>query len=177
MFLHCVSKTSHLWLAIILILDTHDPIAIIFGTSVTEKVRNQTCFVFPPHLSSASALPCEVGNPKDSTLVHCAGNTVSPTSAVHSTLFILSHAPNSPELNALITRFWESYTAAWVWVVSEKDWKTKQLVEFMQCTNNALIRDLNEKCNFRVSLFCQVVQKHKLFEVACKASFDCLLYR
>jgi len=25
---------------------------------------------------------------------------------------------------------------------------------------------LSEKCDFRVSVFCQVVQKHKLFEVA-----------
>jgi len=34
------------------------------------------CFIFPPHLSSASALPCEIGNPEDSALVHCACNTV-----------------------------------------------------------------------------------------------------
>jgi len=43
-------------------LDMHDSITIIFGRSVTEKVRNQN-FVFPPHLFSASALPCEIGNP------------------------------------------------------------------------------------------------------------------
>jgi len=29
-----------------------------------------------------------------------------------------------------------------------------------------LIQHFSEKCYFRVSLFCQVVQKHKLFEVA-----------
>jgi len=29
-----------------------------------------------------------------------------------------------------------------------------------------LIQHLGEKCDFRVSSFCQVVQKHKLFEVA-----------
>jgi len=28
------------------------------------------------------------------------------------------------------------------------------------------IQYLSEKCDFRVSLYCQVVQKHKLFEVA-----------
>jgi len=31
-----------------------------------------------------------------------------------------------------------------------------------------LIQRLSEKCDFRVSLFCHVVQKHKLFEVALK---------
>jgi len=71
--IHCVSKTSHLWLAIVL---THNLITIIFGGSVTEKVRNQSILSFPSHLSSASALPCEIGNPEDSTLVHCACNTV-----------------------------------------------------------------------------------------------------
>ena len=31
---------------------------------------------------------------------------------------------------------------------------------------NALIQHLSEKCNFRVSPFGQIVQKHKSFEVA-----------
>ena len=34
----------------------------------------------------------------------------SPTAAALSTSFLLNHAPNSPELNALITRFRESYS-------------------------------------------------------------------
>ena len=38
----------------------------------------------------------------------------------------------------------------------------KQLVEFGQCSNTAL----REKCNFRISPFYQVVQKHKLIDVA-----------
>ena len=33
-------------------------------------------------------------------------------------------------------------------------------------SDNALIQYLNEEYDFRVSPFCQVVQKHKLFEVA-----------
>jgi len=57
-------------------LDTHNPITILFGRSVNEKLRNQRMLVFLPHLSSASALPCEIGNPEDSALVHCACNTV-----------------------------------------------------------------------------------------------------
>jgi len=32
-------------------------------------------------------------------------------------------------------------------------------------SGNALIQHLSEKCDFRVSPFSQVVQKHKLFEV------------
>jgi len=32
--------------------------------------------VFPPHLSSVSALLCEKEIPEDSALVHCACNTV-----------------------------------------------------------------------------------------------------
>jgi len=34
----------------------------------------------------------------------------------------------------------------------------------VQCACNTV--QLSEKCDFRVSPFCQVVQKHKLFEVA-----------
>jgi len=33
---------------------------------------------------------------------------------------------------------------------------------------------MSEKCDVRIFQFCQVVQEHKLFEVAY---FDCLLYR
>jgi len=34
----------------------------------------------------------------------------------------------------------------------------------VHCVRNTI--QLSEKCDFRVSAFCQVVQKHKLFEVA-----------
>ena len=107
-------------------LDIHDPITIIFGRSVTEKVEIRWCFVFPPHLSSASALPCKTGNPEDSALVHCACN--SPTSAVLSTSFILTRAPNSPELNALTTRFRKSYSR--VSMSRESKRLRKSLLEF-----------------------------------------------
>ena len=46
-----------------------------------------------------------------------------------------------------------------------------------RCTVCVTIQ-LSEICDFRVSAICQVVQKHKVFEVTWyKASFDCLLYR
>ena len=40
----------------------HSSIATIFGTNVAEKVGNQNILYFPPHLTSASALPGETGN-------------------------------------------------------------------------------------------------------------------
>ena len=71
-------------------LDIHDPIAILVGRSVTEKVGNHTMLCFPPHLSNASALPCERGNPRR----QCTGALCvqqSPTTAVLSTSFLLNH--------------------------------------------------------------------------------------
>jgi len=43
---------------------------------LSRKEEIRRCFVFPPHVSNASALLCERGNPEDSALVHCACNTV-----------------------------------------------------------------------------------------------------
>ena len=42
----------------------HSSIATTFGTNVAEKVGNQNVLIFPPHLTSASALPEETGNPE-----------------------------------------------------------------------------------------------------------------
>jgi len=39
----------------------------------------------------------------------------------------------------------------------------------LHCVCNTI--QLSEICDFRVFLFCQVVQKHKLFEVAYKSIF------
>jgi len=47
-----------------------------------------------------------------------------------------------------------------LWVKKTEEIK-QRLVEFWQCTNTA-----SEKCNFFVFPFCQVMQKHKLLEVA-----------
>ena len=57
----------------------------------------------------------------------------SPTAAALSTSFLLNHALKRPELNALITRFGESYSSV---SMSHKEIK-QQLVEFWQCTNTA----------------------------------------
>jgi len=45
-------------------LDTSGSITIIFNIHVTEKVDNENGLIFPPHLTSASALPEETGNPE-----------------------------------------------------------------------------------------------------------------
>jgi len=120
-------------------LDIHDPITVIFSRNVTEKVRNHKCSVFPPHLSSASALPCEIGNPEDSAL-GVLYMQHSPTSAALTALltsFLVNYAPNSPygrkhwlqDLGVIQQHEYES------WVKKIED--IKQLVEFGQCINTA----------------------------------------
>ena len=59
----------------------------------------------------------------------------SPTAAALSTSFILNHAPNSPELNALITWFNASFSSVSMSCESKKIEEFKQqLVECWQCT-------------------------------------------
>jgi len=60
-----VSKTSHAPFTCYS-LYIHGSIATIFGINVAEKVGNQSTvyFICPPHLTSASALPGETGNPE-----------------------------------------------------------------------------------------------------------------
>jgi len=62
LYLHCVSK--NVLRLTCYNLDTHSLITIIFGIHVTEKKGNQNVFIVPPHLTSASALPGETGNPE-----------------------------------------------------------------------------------------------------------------
>ena len=57
-----------------------------------------------------------------------------------------------------------SHTAAWVWVANQKDWRNQGATSWilaMDCYSIWV-----KKCDFCVSSFCQVMQKHKLFEVA-----------
>ena len=74
-------------------------------------------------------------------------------------LYFLS---NSPELNSLITRFRESYSSE---NMSRESKRLKKPSSWLN-SGNALIQHFSEKCNFRAFPFCQVVQKHTLFEVA-----------
>jgi len=66
-----------------------------------------------------------------------------------STLDFLSpepRPPNSPEMNALITRFRESYSS-----MSHESKRLKKSSSWLN-SGNALIQHLREKCNFHISL-------------------------
>ena len=71
----------------------------------------------------------------------------------------------SPKLNALITRFGESYSSIMTRESTRLKKIKQQLVEFCQCTN-IYRSEKNAIFVFPVSAFCQVMQKHKLFGVA-----------
>ena len=58
-------------------------------------------------------------------------------------------APNSPEQNALIARFRESYRNV---SMSRESKRLKKLSSWLN-SGNALIQHWREKCNFRVSRF------------------------
>ena len=100
------------------------------------------CFGFPPHLSSASALPCEIGNPEHSTLVHCACSTVQLLQ--YSRRLSWTMPPNSPELNTLITRFTESYSSV---IMSRESKRLKKWSSWLN-SGNALIQHLSENAIF-----------------------------
>ena len=60
--IHCASKTSHLWLAIILTYTIR--LRKFLAEVLLRKWEIRRCFAFPPHLSSASTLLCETWNPE-----------------------------------------------------------------------------------------------------------------
>jgi len=119
---------------------------------------------FPPHISSTSALLCVIGNPEDSALVHCTCNTVQLLQR-YAAIDLLFPEPCPPQ-QSLGERIDYKISR----VIQQREYESsvkkteeiKKLVEFRQCTNTAF----KGKCNFRVSPFYQVVQKHKLFDVA-----------
>jgi len=59
---------------------------------------------------------------ENSALVHCRPTCNSPTATVLSTSFLLNHVPNSPEH---WLQDFGSHTAAWVRVLSQKDWRNQ----------------------------------------------------
>jgi len=63
--LHCVSKKRPTFDLLWVNLHIYGLIATIFGKNVAKKVGNQNMyFIFPPHVTNASALPGESGNPE-----------------------------------------------------------------------------------------------------------------
>jgi len=65
-----------------------------------------------------------------------------------STSFLLNNAPNSLELNTLITRFKESCSSM---NMSHESKRLKKSSSNWLNSVNALIQHLSEKCEFRVS--------------------------
>ena len=82
-------------------LDVHDPIAIIFGKNVTDNARNQTTF---SHLTYLVLQHYLAKGETQKTAHWCFVGATYPTAAALSTSFLLNHDPESPKLNALITR-------------------------------------------------------------------------
>jgi len=104
-------------------LDVHCPITIIFGSCVTEKVRNRTMLCLPTSLSGVSALPCERGNPEDSAPVHCACIMVQLLERCRLP-FSWTMPPKAPSWTHWL---WDlgSHAAAWVWLMSQKHWRNQ----------------------------------------------------
>jgi len=100
---------------------------------------------FLPHLSSASALPCKIGNSENSALVHRACNTVQ---LLQRSRFRLSGTmPPTPPRWMHWLQDLGSHTAAWVWVVSQKDWKNQAATGcILQCTNTAFESKMQFTC-------------------------------
>jgi len=76
-------------------LDVHDPITIIFGRNVTEKVRNHTMLCFSTTLIYRFCITSRNMKPRRQRtgalyIPH------SPTAAALSTSLLLNRAPNSP---------------------------------------------------------------------------------
>jgi len=71
------------------------------------------------------------------------------TAAVLSTSLLLNHAPNSPEVNALITRFRESYSSV---IMSHESKRLKKLSSWLN-SGSALIQHLSENAIFAFPRF------------------------
>ena len=163
-------KTSHLLTCYN--LDTHDLITIIFGRSVTEKIRNQTMLCFPTLPIYCFSITLRKRKPRrQRTGALCVQH--SPTAAALSTCFLLNHAANSPELNALITRFRESYSS--VWVVSQKDWRNQAATDWILAMHYYSIWVKN--AIFVFPCFARQCRSTSYLRWRSKVSFNCLLYR
>jgi len=101
---------------------------------------------------------------EDSALVHmhCACNT-GQLLRRSRLIFSWTMPPTAPSWTHWLQDL-GSHTAAWVWVVSQKDWRNQGGTSWILAMHWYSI--WVKKCDFCVSPFCQVVQKHKLLEVA-----------
>jgi len=152
-------------------LDIHDPITMIFGRNVTEKVRNHIMLCFPPHPSSASALLCEIGSQKTAHWCIVRASHSNCCSAIDS----LCSEPCSQQtlwLNALITRRRESYSSM---IMSRESKRLKKSSSWLN-SGNAVIRHLRENATFAFPVLPGSAEARVIW-CGIVVSFDCLLYR
>jgi len=77
-------------------VDIHNPIAITFGRSVTDKVRNQKMLCFPTSPIKYFSITLRKKKPRrERTGVLYVQH--SPTAAALSAFFLLNHAPQKPQ--------------------------------------------------------------------------------
>jgi len=109
---------------------------------------------FPPHISSASALPCKIENPEDSPLVHCACNKVQLLQR-YRLPFSWTMPPTVPSWTHWLQDL-RSHTATWVWGRESK--RLKKSSSWLN-SGNAVIQHLRKMQFSRFSIyFCQKYQ-------------------
>jgi len=136
-------------------------------------------FIFPPHLTCASALPGETRNPKSASF-HLNAACLLPKNTQNTLKYHLVTA-EPPSLSKrstgctrqdlgscclLPTSFMLTKSVTVLVAVQKMGVVLRQAFTVQLLQRSRLIQHLSEKCDFRVSPFCQVVQKHRLFEVA-----------
>jgi len=141
-------KTSHLWLAIVL----------TYTIRLQQFWAVRWCFVSSPHLSTALALPSRILETQKTA--HWCNTCATQSNLQHSRLRLSwTMPPQQPWAERIDTGFRESYSSVNVSL------ETKRLMKSSSWLNsgNALIQHLSQKCDFWVSPFYQVVQKHVIW--------------
>ena len=134
LLLHCVSKNVPPLTCYN--LDIHSPIAIIFGRGVTEKVRNETMLCFF-HLTCL-LLQHYLGKEETHKTAHWCFVRATKSDYCNALDFLSPEpCPNSPKLNALITRFRKSYSSV---IMSRESKRLKKSSSNLLNSGNAPIQ-------------------------------------
>jgi len=129
---HCVTKNAKTCYS----LDVRVTTALVFGQSVTEKVRSRTMLCFPPQLTYLVLQHCLAKEETQKT-AHCHGVLCvqhSPTAVLLSTSFPLNHSPERPSWTHWL-QVSGSHTAVWVCVVSQKVWRNQAATGWIPATH------------------------------------------
>jgi len=113
------------------------------GHSTTSLFRPMSIVATVAHLSYCWALVFLSG--RQCIGAHALCMQHNPTAAALSTSFLLNHAPQQPDLNALTTRFRESYSSI---SMSRESKRLKKSRSNWLNSINALIQQLSEKMRF-----------------------------